>query len=363
MLILLKNLHCFAPKYIGKNDILICRDKIYKIRPSIECCEQDLIEYDCEGLAAFPGLIDQHVHIIGGGGERGFASHIKEIEFNDIVGAGVSTLVGLLGADSFSKSLEALHAKAKALDFQGITTFIYSGSYSLPIATLTGNIIRDLVLVDKVIGVGEIAISDHRASHFSLNDMLRLASDVHLAGLLSGKAGIVNFHVGDGKDGLKVLFDILDASDLPVDGFIPTHLNRNEELFMQGVSYCKRGGYIDLTAGESKGIAVPEAVGRLLGCGADMSRVTVSSDANGSTPDGQVGRIGDLYEDIVKCITENNIDAGIAFSLVTENTAKLLKIYPQKGTLFRGSDADILIVDKSYNVRKLFCRGKLLVDD
>lgn len=363
MLKLLRNLECFTPKYIGKNDVLICRDKIYKIQPSIKCFEQDLIEYDCEGLTAFPGLIDQHVHIIGGGGEQGFLSLIKEIEFSEIVNAGVTTLVGLLGADAFSKDIRTLHAKAKALDLQGITTFIYSGSYTLPPVTITENIISDLVLIDKVIGVGEIAISDHRASHFSTDDLIKIASDVHLGGMLGGKAGLLNFHVGDGKSGLKALLNVLESSDLPIEEFIPTHINRNERLFIQGVDYCKKGGYIDLTAGEIEGIDVAEAICRLLDYGADISRVTVSSDANGSSPDGQVGEIKALFDDVIKGITKKNIDAEVAFGLVTENVAKLLKIYPQKGTLARGSDADIMIVDKNYNVRKLFSRGKLLVDN
>lgn len=364
MLTLLKNLHCFAPEDIGKNDILICNDKIYKIQPSIDIIDKDLLEsiYNCEGLYAFPGIIDQHVHITGGGGESGFTNHISEIDITKILKAGVTTLVGLLGADSYTRSLESLYAKAKAIEAQGITTYVYIGSYVVPPVTFTGNITKDLILIDKAIGVGEIAISDHRSSHAKIDAILKIASDAYLGGLLSGKAGVTHLHLGDGKDGLTPLIKMLKNSDLPVEQFIPTHLNRNEDLFFQGVKYCKKGGYIDITSGEKAGVPVPEAVKCLAKEGVDWARVTVSSDANGSIPSGGISDIQTIYDDIFQVITEGNISTETAISLVTKNVAKLLKLFPQKGTLLEGSDADIIITDEKYNLIKLFGSGKLLLD-
>jgi beta-aspartyl-dipeptidase (metallo-type) len=216
------------------------------------------------------------VHITGGGGEQGFASRTPEIEPAEILAAGVSTVAGLLGADGCTRSLEALYAKAGALEAAGITSYIYSGSYAVPPLTFTGNLSKDLVLIDKVIGAGEIAISDHRSSQPPLNALLSLASQSHLGGLIGGKAGVVHFHVGDGKSGLAPLLQIIEQSDLPVSMFVPTHLNRSTPLFEQASSYLKAGGNIDLTAGEKVGISVPDAVERLIKAGMDMSRVTVA---------------------------------------------------------------------------------------
>lgn len=364
MLTLLKGLECYCPQYSGKNDILIAGDKIDKIQPQGNW-ETDLIDttIDCSGLLAFPGLIDQHVHIIGGGGEQGFSSRVPEIDIYDILKAGVTTLVGLLGTDACTRSLEALYAKAKGLEIQGITTYIYTGSYSIPVITFTQSIVKDLVLIDKVIGTGEIALSDHRSSHADSTVLLKLASDTHIGGLLGGKAGVVHLHIGDGKAGLFPLLQLIKSSDLPQEQFVPTHVNRNALLFHQAEEYWKSGGNIDLTAGESAGLAVPEAVRRLLNSKSDLSRVTVSSDANGSIPGGGVGKIQCLYNDIQNCIVKEKINPEIVFPLVTENVAKVLKLYPQKGTLQEGSDADILITDKEYHIKKLFCRGKFMPDD
>ena len=168
--------------------------------------------------------------------------------------------------------------------------------------------------------------------------------------------------MGDGKDRFKHLLEVIDRSDLPIEEFVPTHANRNPELFEEAIAYCLRGGYIDLTSGEKAGIPVPEAVEKLIDKKVDLNKVTVSSDANGSSPDGGVNRIATLYEDIINCITDKGIDTETAFRLVTENVAKVLKIYPQKGTLKEGSDADILITDKSYKINKLLSKGSLVFE-
>lgn len=358
MLTLLKNITCYSPQYLGKKDILIACGKISKILPPNQT-ESILIDavIPCDGLLAFPGLVDGHVHIDGGGGENGFSSRIAEISPSDITGAGVTTVVGVLGADSVTRSLASLLAKARALDEQGLTAYIYTGSYAVPPVTLTGSVTEDIVLIDKIIGTGEIAISDHRSSAPTIDELARLASQTRMGGLTGKKAGVVHIHVGEGKEGLKPLIYLLDRTELPADMFVPTHVNRTRRLFCEAVQYCADGGSIDLTAGEQSGISVPEAVKMLLEANSDMSRVTVSSDANGSAPGGGVGKISALYDDIRRCVTEMKIPVETAFRLVTENPARVLKL-PEKGTLSEGGDADLIITDINYNIKKTFCRGR-----
>ena len=364
MLSLLNDIECYCPEYIGRCDILLAADKIYKIAPAGQIEKSQIIQsiIQCEGLLAFPGIIDQHVHILGAGGEQGYLSRIAELDSGAILNAGVTTAVGLLGADGFARSMENLYAHSEKLEKSGLTVFLYCGSYSAPPVTLTGSLINDILFIDKIIGL-KTAISDHRSSQPSLGDLTSLAAQAHLGGLLSGKAGIVHIHVGDGKDGIRMLRELLEHSDLPKELFVPTHLNRNSELFLDAMNYCKSGGNIDLTSGELAGISVPEAIGLLCRRGIDLSRVTVSSDANGSIPGGGIAGIETLFRDIIDCIRMNILNPGDAFKLVTENVARNLKLYPRKGTLKEGSDADILITDRNYHMRMLFCRGKLLVNN
>jgi beta-aspartyl-dipeptidase (metallo-type) len=364
MLTLLRDVGSFRSGGSEMIDLLIEGSTVGRLTRPGELRGNPLIssEIDSAGLYALPGFVDQHIHITGAGGEEGYISRTAELQAAEILRAGVTTLVGLLGADGLTRSLENLLAKARALEAEGLTAYIYSGSYAVPPVTFTGLLARDMLLVEKVVGAGEIAVSDHRSSNPDGQVLRAIGSEAHLGALLTGKAGVVHLHIGDGKSGLSPLLDALEYSDLPKEQFIPTHVNRNERLFNEAVRYALNGGYIDLTAGEQDGIAVPRAVAVLADEGVGLSQVTVSSDAGGSTPSGGVTRAAALFEDFKEIIKQSVLPPEEAVRLFSENPAKRLRLYPGKGTLLPGSDADILLTDKDLNVRKVFCKGRLLLD-
>jgi beta-aspartyl-dipeptidase (metallo-type) len=367
---LLKGGYCYTPEYLGKKDILIVSDKIYKIGDSIPSEMPWEVEIlDCNERIICPGFIDQHVHITGGGGENGPASLIPEIKISDILSAGVTTVVGLLGFDSISKNVAGLLAKARALSIQGLTAYIYTGSYDIPTRTLTGKPSTDIVYINEIIGIGEIAISDHRSSHPTIDMLKEIAHEARMGGLISGKAGIVHIHVGDGKNGLLPISELIENSDFPVKMFVPTHVNRNRKLFEQAIEYNKAGGNIDLTSGEANnpGISVPDALNQLM-ASKGLDNVTVSSDGNGSIPSNDqtklsVGKVQQLYLDIKQAILNKNLDICDVLKTVTSNPARLLNIYPKKGALQVGSDADILILDKNQlSIELVIAGGKVLMN-
>lgn len=368
---LLKSGLCYAPEFLGNKDILIALNKIYKIAENITADNlMDLEIIDCTNKIICPGFIDQHLHITGGGGEEGFISRIPEIKFSDILIAGITTVVGVLGFDSVTRNIEGLLAKARALEAEGLNTYIYTGSYEIPTATITGKVLKDITLIDKIIGVGEIAISDHRSSHPTMDMLREVAFEARAGGLLTNKAGIVHIHVGDGRNGLKPLVELVENSDYPVEMFVPTHLNRNKNLFHQALEFAKTGGNIDLTAGESSenGYSVPDALELILKEKVPIDRVTVSSDGNGSIPSNStgasIGKISKLFEDIRVCIVERNLDLATILKTVSENVAKRIKIFPQKGVLSEGSDGDILIINKQdFSINTVFIGGDKFIDN
>ena len=367
---LLKGGHCFSPEDIGIKDILIVGNKIYKMEDDIpQEGILDLEVIDCNGKIICPGFIDQHVHITGGGGEEGPDSRIPEIMLGEILNAGVTTLVGVLGMDGITRNISGLLTKARALDFEGITTFIYTGSYGVPTATLTGKAISDIALIDKVIGIGEIAIADYRSSHPSGQMLKELASEARVGGLLGGKAGVLHIHVGDGKEGLTPLFELVEKSDFPIGMFVPTHLNRNKTLFEQALEYGRLGGYMDLTAGETseRGYSVPDAMEIILKSGINSDLVSISSDGNGSMPVNSqnpsgIGLVNQLFVDIRKCIFDKKIGVETILKAVTSNVAKILKIYPLKGALSPGSDADILVLNsRDLSIHQMLILGQTCI--
>lgn len=362
---LLKNGQCFLPEELQNTDILVAYDRICAVQNDILPDRLwDVEVIDCQDCIVCPGIVDQHVHITGGGGEQGPISRTPEIVLSEVIKAGVTTVVGVLGFDSISRSIAGLLLKARGLEAEGITTYIYTGSYGSPTETLTGRVLSDIILLDKVIGVGEVAISDYRSFIPTLQDLRVLASEANAGGMLGGKAGVLHLHVGDGKQGLGPLFQLIDESDLPLEMFVPTHINRNPGVFMQGVELLKKGGNIDLTAGETVGYSVAESMLYLTKQGLSLDRVTVTSDANGSSPQNGVARIDQLITDIRACILDNGLEAAPVLKTVTENPAKVLKLYPQKGCLQPGSDADILVLKKSdLSIFRLLARGQVMVED
>ena len=178
--------------------------------PAVYDCEV----VDCEGNYVVPGFIDSHVHLIGGGGEGGYATRTPEIQLTDITTSGVTTVLGLLGTDGVTRHVASLLAKARGLEDEGITAYIYSGSY-------------DIILIDKVIGIGEKKMCDHRSSQSPKEAYQQITAEARVGGMLSGKAGVVNMHLGDGEDGLKMLYEITKNGEIPKTQIIPTHVKRN----------------------------------------------------------------------------------------------------------------------------------------
>lgn len=250
--LLVRNADLYAPEHLGIRDILIVGERVLAVArhledPWIGGVPAEVL--DAAGRRVIPGYVDQHVHIIGGGGEAGPYSRTPEVQLSDVVSAGVTTLVGVLGTDGTGRHPESLLAKARGLETEGISAYILTGSYELPLHTMTGDARRDIILIDKVLGIGEIALSDHRSSQPTKDELKRVLTQARLGGMLSGKAGVVQFHMGTGKSGLQMLFEILEETEILAKHFIPTHVNRAEALFEQAKEFARRGGYIDLTSG------------------------------------------------------------------------------------------------------------------
>lgn len=362
---LLKNGHCYLPQEVRKMDMLVAHDRICDVKPDIAAEKLwDVEIIDCRDCLVMPGIIDQHVHITGGGGEQGPISRIPEIMLSEVLKAGVTTLVGVLGFDSISRNIAGLLLKARGLEAEGITTYIYTGSYGSPTETLTGRVLTDIVLLDKVIGVGEIAISDYRSNHPTLQDLKVLASEANAGGMLGGKAGVLHIHVGDGQEGLIPLFQLIEESDFPLQIFVPTHINRNPQLFEQGIEMLQRGGHIDLTAGEAKGCSVVESLLYLTRQGINIDKLTISSDGNGSSPESKVAKMDQLLEDVRTCLANPRLNNHVIIKTVTENPAKLLKLYPKKGAILSGSDADILVLRQDdLSIFRLLAKGEVMVEN
>jgi beta-aspartyl-dipeptidase (metallo-type) len=370
MLTLLLNANLYDPAPRGRSHLLVAGETIVWIGAEKPSLPRGLArEWDLDGRRVIPGLIDGHVHLTGGGGEAGPNTRVPPVALSRLTRGGVTTAVGVLGTDDTIRTPAELVTVARGLNVEGLSAYCLTGGYHVPPATVTGDVRRDLVLIDLVLGVGELAISDHRSSQPTQDELLRVAGDAHVGGLMSGKAGILHLHVGDGSRGLGPIRDALDRSEIPAAVFNPTHVNRRRALFDEAVALAQRGCTIDLTAfpvaeGEDAWSAA-EALVRYLDAGLPADRVTVSSDGGGCFPvfDGE-GRVVDMdvgEPAAVGGILRELLAAGQPLERVlppfTSNPARLLML-PRKGRLAPGADADLVVLDEAGGVADVMARGR-----
>ena len=379
MAIIIRGGSVFSPGTDGARDILVAGGRIEAIAgpETVVCRGFETTVIEAGGKSVLPGFIDPHVHILGGGGEGGPATRAPEIAVEDIVAGGITTVLGCLGTDSVTRHMSSLLAKARALEIEGISTRCFCGSYEIPVKTVTGSVRGDLVLIDRIIGAGEIALSDHRSSQPSFEEFARAAAECRVGGMLGGKAGILHVHMGDGARGLEYLRRLVRETEIPVTQVVPTHCNRSRRLLEEAVEYAKSGGRIDVTAGtdpdreSDHDVSVETAVRLLINGGVPLERVTVSSDGNGSLPVfDAAGNLTGLTVASPRALLQTFRSLVGRKILTLEQAARLFSANPasiyrleEKGAVAPGRDADLLVFDKELQLTDVIARGRVLMKD
>ncbi|MDP7034094.1 MAG: beta-aspartyl-peptidase [Planctomycetota bacterium] len=370
MLTILKHAQLYTPRFVGTKTLVIGGERVLWIGSENLSVPSELVNevLDLEGACVLPGLVDLHAHPTGGGGESGPASRVPAPSLSSYTRAGVTSVVGLLGTDAETRSMESLLARIRALREEGISAWCYTGGYHLPGRTLTGSLRGDIVHLQEVIGIGELALSDFRSSQLTLAELLRVASQAQVGGMITGKAGICHLHMGDSERGLDLVRAALDTGDVPARVFHPTHVNRRVALFEEALDLTTRGCSIDITAFPveegDEGLSAQIALERYLDEGYPAQRVTLSSDSGGCLPvfDSEaeivhmdVGRSSDLTQTLTRLFLSGRSPQQF-LPAFTSNPAQLAKL-PRKGVLGPGSDADLVVLDGDYRVRDVMARG------
>lgn len=376
---LFKSAHVYAPQYLGQKDVLIAGDKIIAVEDNINLIASSFVEViQTDGLILTPGFVDSLVHITGGGGEGGYTTRTPEMHINEAIKGGVTTVIGVLGTDAQTRSLENLLAKAYALEEQGISVYCYTGSYHYPMVTVTQSMKHDIMLIEKFIGVGEVAIADHRSSQLTAHEMARLTSEARVAGMLAGKAGIVSVHLGDENSRLDLLYDVIAQFDIPITQYYPTHINRSRALFEAGIEFTTKGGYIDFTTSttaqiiEQGEIPAAQALALALKQGVPVHQITMSSDGNASLPvfdhlgkliDLQVGQVCSLHQAMVDAVKQFDVSIEDALTSITLSPASILQL-KAKGCIAAGLDADINLLNAhTLAIEAVYSKGERVYCD
>ena len=369
-MLLIKNANIYAPAHLGKKDILVCGEKIEYMADSIDVPTVPCKVIDAAGKSMIPGLIDQHVHITGGGGEGSFHTRAPEMQLSEMIENGLTTVVGLLGTDGITRNVENVYAKAMALCEEGVSAYILTGAYDYPSPTITGSIEKDLTFIHNVLGL-KLAISDHRAPNISTQDLIQIASKMRVHGMLSGKPGFVALHMGDAKSGLVPVAEAVEFTAIPIKIFRPTHVNRNPRLLEQGYEFLTLGGYVDFTCGfeeeKSPAKCIKTAMERRL----PLEHITISSDGHGSwstyDENGNLMEMGvagmdALYQELKRMVELYEIPMEQALTFVTSNVAEGLGLEGKKGCIKTGADADLVLLDDEFGIHTVVARGQVMLE-
>ena len=356
MLTVLRGGEVYAPEPRGVQDVLLAGERIVRVGTidvlALERSGLPVDVIDVAGCVVTPGVVDVHQHLIGGSGEKGFATLTPEITFTELVTGGTTTVVGCLGVDTTTRTMEALVAKVKGLNAEGLTAYAYTGGYDVPPATLTGSVRRDLLFVQEIVAVGETAISDRRSREPTVQELAKLVRDAYVGGLLSGKCGVTHFHVGDESSGLAPLRALLDDYAIDPGLLYPTHVERHETLMGEAVEMTRRGVTVDVDV-------VERDLGKWLRFfvdrGGDLGRLTASSDAALTSP-------STLLDQIRSCVRDG-FSLQQTLPLVTSTPARVLQL-SRKGRLRSNADADVLVLQaSSLDLVIVVARGRVLMRD
>ncbi|HUU06175.1 MAG TPA: beta-aspartyl-peptidase [Patescibacteria group bacterium] len=373
-MILFKGCRVYAPEFIGKKDVLVAGGKIVALAAEIQSqAGYDIEILDAGSLRMLPGLIDSHVHIAGAGGEGGPATRTPEMSLRDMLEGGITTVIGCLGTDGLTRSVASVLMKAKGLRQEGVSAWIYTGAYQVPPPTILGDAGKDIAMFEEIIGVGEIAIADHRSSNPTLDELIRLAKLARVGGMIGAKAGIVNIHLGDAPEPFAMLYAAIEKSELQFSQFLPTHCNRNRVVFEAAKIYGKKG-YIDLTASSypyysDEEIKVSRCLKELLNAGVPLEHITFSSDGCGSLPtfdkEGNLlklvsGKPKAIFIELIDAVRQEKLPLEKVLPAVTANVARILKLN-NKGRIGIGMDADLLLLDEKDQITHLLAHGRWLI--
>ena len=347
----------FTPEPRGRTDVLLSHEHVMKVgrvdRGALEALGVEVRYIDARGCVVVPGFIDPHEHLLGGSGEKGFATQTPEIALREIACAGITSVVGCLGVDTTMKTMAGLLAKAKALREERLNAYIWTGGYNVPPTSVMDSVREDIMFIDEVIGAGEVAIADERSLHPDMHELVKLVTDAHIGGMLAKKAGITHFHIGEGKQRLKLLRQMVEEFEVDPAWFYITHVERSEALMREGIRMAEQGSTCDLDTVEGE---LHRWVSYWLDKGGDPCRLTISSDASISSP-------MKFSQEVRGLVRDHGMPLEQVLPLVTSNTADVLKL-EIKGRLAPGKAADVVVMTRDeLEIRDVLSLGRHLVKD
>jgi beta-aspartyl-dipeptidase (metallo-type) len=370
---LLKGGQVVLPTGIERRDLLLAGGRIVALAERLDqpVRSELLATHDLGGLTVAPGLVDAHVHFLGGGGGDGFETRLPELALTDLTANGITTVVGAPGIDMVSRNMEGLLAKARGLRAEGLSAFVYMGGFHRPLGSITGSVWRDSYLLADVIGV-KLAVGEPRAPSISERELVDLARELAWVERATGRGAVLHIHLGLAEDGPALLQRAIPRFPSPARAVI-THCNYAEQNLAAAIGLAPTGVLLDITTTLAPERGVPgavsgaDAVAALLRAGVGSRQISMSTDGNGHVPKEVDGswepyrtHMDSLLDDIRAVARTESL--ATALSLATANPADALRL-PRKGRIAEGADADFIAIDDEVRLVEVYAGGRRFVHE
>ncbi len=371
MFTLYQNAELYTPDSVGEKDILTWRDRIVKIGKGLSLPQDHAGRtVDLAGKKVIPALVDTHVHITGGGGEGGFTTRMTELTYEETVSAGVGCMVGVLGTDGYGRRPEDVLIKCMQIREWGIECYMLTGSYTLPVVNILGEVAKDVLFFEPILGAGELALADHRGSCMTAEELLRIACDVRNGARLAGKKGTVNIHLGNYEGAFEIMLQVAktDITLRPV--LVPTHIGRKRHVFESAMEWLEFGGGADITAGmDSNGdtLSASDALQEIWQRRGTIDKITITSDGCGSLP--KFDELGNLItiekgtskvllESLRDIMQKDFIPLETALLPFTKTPAQVFGFTTGAGEIKEEGKANFLVLDDGLHLQATVLNGK-----
>ena len=234
-MILFKGCRVYAPEFLGEKDVLVAGGRIEALADRLQPaggCATEIVDGEIPAPAARPDRLPRahrrrrrrgragHAH--SGNAPAGHAGR-RDHHRHRLPGHRRPDPFGGLRAD---EGQGAAPGRGFGLDLHRRLP----GADPHPCSATSG---KDIAMIEEVIGVGEIAIADHRSSSPSLDELIRLAKLARVGGMIGGKAGIVNIHLGDAPEPFAMLYAAVEKSELQFSP-VPAHPLQPHPLRFRG---------------------------------------------------------------------------------------------------------------------------------
>lgn len=328
---------------------------------------------DASGLRIIPGLIDGHLHLLGGGGGGGYETRIPELPADAALEAGITSCVAMPGVDNVTRSLEALLATARGFTRRGVRALAMTGGFMWPPRTLTGSVRDDLSLIPDLVGV-KIALGEHLATAPDARELARVLRELGWVSKMSASACLLHVHLGVSPDPGRALVEALDEAGSDPAGVVVTHANYAASALDAAIELGRAGCWIDVNPLLHPGrvaasIAPADAIRTLREAGVPAERLTMSTDGNASVPrilpDGTLERFSHqlgLLPAAREVARQGVLDEASALALITRNPADALR-RPELGRIEAGAASDLVLIDEDWRIDTVISSGVVRVRD